>query len=419
MDQVLQSLIVSASLGALIGLIRQWAEQQEATADESQSAGLRTFILWALIGNTAAYLSTDGSQAPLLVAVLLVGANIMILSSHRESSKGVGLTTGAAGLITVFLGALVCWGHLMMAVMLAALTMIVLGIKQFSHSWTRQFTPEDIRSTLQFVAVTGVVLPLVPNQGFGPYEAINPYALWLMVILISGLGFVGYILMRWLGARAGVALTGLVGGLASSTATTLAFSRESKTYPELSQSFALAIIMACTIMLGRVLVILVLIYPEFLPTLWLPFLMIASPGILYALALQLKKKSNKEPIDIPDLKNPLGLRIAIKFALIYGLISFLVKMCSQADLSDGLLALSFVSGLTDMDAIALSVTQDLKIGGVTITLATQAIVLAAIANTILKASLVFVIGSAELKKHILYALGATVLAGAASFFLVI
>lgn len=419
MDQVLQSLIVSASLGALIGLIRQWAEQQEATADESQTAGLRTFILWALIGNTAAYLSIDGGQAPLLVAILLVGAHIMILSSHPDASQGVGLTTGAAGLITVFLGALVCWGHLMMAVMLAALTMIVLGIKQFSHSWTRKFTPEDIRSTLQFVAVTGVVLPLVPNQGFGPYEAINPYSLWLMVILISGLGFVGYILMRWLGARAGVALTGLVGGLASSTATTLAFSRESKTYPELSKSFALAIIMACTIMLGRVLVILVLIYPEFLPALWLPFLMIASPGILYALALQLKKNSNKEPIEIPDLKNPLGLRIAIKFALIYGLISFLVKVCSQADLSDGLLVLSFVSGLTDMDAIALSVTQDLKVGGVTLTLATQAIVLAAIANTILKASLVFGIGSAELKKHVFYALGATVLAGVASFFFII
>jgi len=418
MDNVLQSLIVSASLGALIGLIRQWAEQQESERGELQFAGLRTFVLWALIGYTAAFISGDQGQAPLLVALVLVGAHIMVLSSRPKAAVGVGLTTGAAALITVFLGALVCWGHLMFAVTLAALTMIVLGIKQFSHSWTRQFTPEDIRSTLQFVAVTGVVLPLVPNQGFGPYEAINPYSLWLMVVLISGLGFVGYLMMRWLGTRAGVALTGLVGGLASSTATTLAFSRESKTYPELSKSFALAIVMACTIMLGRVLVILVLIYPEFLPTLWLPFLIMATPGLVYALFIQLGKKSQEAPIDIPDLKNPLGLRIAIKFALIYGVISFLVKVCSQAELTDGLLALSFLSGLTDMDAIALSITHDLKAGGVGLTIATQSIILAAIANTILKAGLVMSIGSPELKKHILYALGSTVVTGIAAFFLI-
>ncbi len=136
--------------------------------------------------------------------------------------------------------------------MLAAITMLVLGLKETSHDWTQRFTKEDIRSTLQFVALTGVVLPLVPNRSFGPFDAFNPYALWLMVVLISGLGFVGYLLVRILGARSGVALAGVVGGLASSTATTLAFSRESKAYPQFSAGFALAIVLACTIMLARV-----------------------------------------------------------------------------------------------------------------------------------------------------------------------
>ncbi|WPJ95749.1 DUF4010 domain-containing protein [Coraliomargarita algicola] len=292
MDNVLQSLIVSASLGALIGLIRQWAEQQDSPESEPNYAGLRTFMLWALIGYTSAYISALHQSATFLLAIALVGGHIFLQGLRDKQNAGIGLTTGAAALITLFLGALVYWQHLLFAVMLAALTMLVIGLKQFSHSWTRGFTKEDIHSTLRFVAVTGVILPLVPNQGYGPYAAINPYSLWWMVVLISGLGFAGYILMRWLGANAGVILTGLVGGLASSTATTLAFSRESKTYPELSSSFALAIVMACTIMLARVLVLLVLIYPDLLNALWLPFTLMALPGVLYALTAQLFKKAS-------------------------------------------------------------------------------------------------------------------------------
>ncbi len=415
---MLQSLIVSASLGALIGLIRQWGEQQDAHKDDNHFAGLRTFVLWALIGYTAAFVDSTHVPYAFLAALGIVGAHLILHGFIAKDRTSIGLTTGAAAIITLLLGALVYWGQLLFAVMFAALTMIVLGMKQMSHSWTRKFTNEDIRSTLQFVAVTGVVLPLVPNQGYGPYEAINPYSLWLMVVLISGLGFVGYILMRLLGTKAGVILTGLVGGLASSTATTLAFSRESKTYPEISGSFALAIVMACTIMLGRVLVILGFIYPAFIAQLWYPFLIMAMPGLLYAVFIALLSKKSKTPVEIPNLKNPLGLSIAIKFGIIYGVISFLVKWLSQTELTDELLALSFISGLTDMDAIALSITQNLKDGSVALQLGTRAIILAAVANTILKASLVFSIGAPQLRKHIGIALGATVLAGIGAFFIV-
>jgi uncharacterized membrane protein (DUF4010 family) len=418
MDNLLESLIVSASLGALIGMIRQWGEQQGDEKNANHFAGLRTFILWALIGYTAAYVNSEHVPYVFLMALAIVGSHLILHGMVSRKKEMVGLTTGAATIITIMLGALVYWGHLLFAVTLAALTMIVLGIKQRSHDWTRQFTDEDIRSTLQFVAVTGVVLPLVPNEGYGPYEAINPYSLWLMVVLISGLGFVGYILMRLLGTRAGVVLTGLVGGLASSTATTLAFSRESKTYPELSGGFALAIVMACTIMLGRVLIILGFIYPPFIQTLWLPFTMMALPGLIYAGSVGIMSRRHKEPANLSDLKNPLGLGIAVKFALIYGVILFLVKVLSQTDLSEGLLALSFVSGLTDMDAIALSIANNLKDEHIVLTIATQALILSAIANTLLKAGLVLSMGSPQLRKHIAIALGATVLAGVGAFFLV-
>jgi uncharacterized membrane protein (DUF4010 family) len=418
MDVVLQSLIVSASLGALIGLIRQWAEQQDSEKSDLHYAGLRTFILWAVLGYTAAFVSGEHQSLAYIGAISLVGAHILLHGIGSEKYTAIGLTTGAAALLTLFVGALVYWDHLAFAVVLAALTMIVLGIKQFSHAWTRRFTAQDIRSTLQFVAVTGVILPLVPNEGFGPYGAINPYSLWWMVVLISGLGFVGYILMRWLGTRAGVILTGLIGGLASSTATTLAFSRESKTYPELSSSFALAIVMACTIMLGRVLIILSVIYPQFLAVLWLPFGVMALPGVIYALIAHFSRWDRTATMELPNLKNPLGLSIAIKFGLIYGVITVLVKIFTQTDLTDGLLALSFVSGLTDMDAIALSITHNLKAGSVELQLAARSVILAAVANTLLKGSLVIGLGSKALRRQISIALGLTILAGLGACYLV-
>lgn len=418
MDKLLQSLILSASLGALIGMIRQWGEQQDTNKSDDRFAGLRTFVLWSLIGYTSALISASYAPYCFIAAVLLVGAHLVLRGMASEHSHSIGFTTAAAAILTLFLGGLVYWNHLVLAVMLAALTMLILGLKQKSHYWTSRFTPEDIRSTLQFVAVTGVVLPLVPKQGYGPYEAINPYSLWLMVVLISGLGFIGYLLIRIMGTRSGVVLTGLVGGLASSTATTLAFSRESKAYPELSTGFALAIIMACTIMLARVIIILGFIFPEFILSLWLPFLILSFPGLLYALSLGLLSNKGIQNTEIPNLKNPLGLSIAIKFGLIYGIISILVKVFSSSDLSDELIALSFVSGLTDMDAIALSITHNLKEGLISGPLATQAIVVAAIANTLLKASLVIVIGSPQLRQHVAIALGATILAGVGACWLV-
>ena len=418
MDLLLQSLILSASLGALIGLIRQWGDQQDGDEQDASFAGLRTFVLWALIGYTSAFLSESYVPYCFAVALVVVGLHLVLHSFSGEAQERVGFTTMAAAIITLFLGALVYWEHLTLAVMLAALTMVTLGLKQKVHSWTRRFTDEDIRSTLQFVAVTGVVLPLVPNQGYGPYAALNPYSLWLMVVLISGLGFVGYLLIRMLGTRSGVILTGLVGGLASSTATTLAFSRESKDCPALSSGFALAIVMACTVMLARVIIILGLICPEFIPSLWLPFLVLSVPGLLYILIVGLLSRKGREATEIPELKNPLGLGIAIKFALIYGVISVLVKVFMASGLSDGLIALSFLSGLTDLDAIALSITNNFKDGIVGAELASRAIIVAAIANTLLKAGLVFSLGSPQLRKHIAVALGATVLAGIGAFYLV-
>ena len=245
------------------------------------------------------------------------------------------------------------WGHTQSAILIAAATAVMIGLKQPIHAWTRTFTVDDIRATLQFVAITGVVLPLVPDRNYGPYAAFNPYATWLMVVLISGLGFVGYIMMRLLGAQAGITVTGLVGGLASSTATTLAFSRRSRDEPAMSGSYALAVITACTVMLARILVVVGVINAGLAASLVAPLGLMAIPGVGFILWAWLFHRPAREAVAPPRLHNPLTLGVAIKFAVVYAVVAFLVKAATHLEVHGGLLPLSFISGLTDVDAMAL------------------------------------------------------------------
>lgn len=408
-------IVVSACLGALIGLIRQWSEQKGKPGD-TNFVGVRTYTLWSLLGCLAAYLSEQYSMAILPVTLILVGGHLTMLHWRDGKDGHPGSTTFAAALLTCLVGALVNWGHQQVAILVAALTMVTLGSKQPLHTWTRHFTNEDIVSALQFAATTGVILPLVPDRAMGPFGAFNPYSTWLMVVLISGLGFAGYILMRLLGAQAGIMVTGLVGGLASSTATTLAFSRRSKDEPELSSSHSLAVVLACTVMLGRVLAMIAALNPELAKRLALPFAAMALPGAGFVLWQWIRSRGAKSPVATPHIHNPLGLGIAIKFGLLYAVVAFLVKAATQLKFTAGLLPLSFFSGLTDMDAIALLMANSLHDGTVVTDMAAKCVIVGAVANSIMKASFAISLGSPQLRRQITVVLGLTVVAGVLSMF---
>jgi len=403
-------IVVSACLGALIGLIRQWSEQKE-THDRTSFGGVRTYTLWALLGCIGAYLSEHYSPALLPAALLLVGAHLTMLHWRDGRDGRPGSTSFAAALLTCFVGALVNWGHQQMAVLVATLTMVTLGSKQPLHAWTRHFTADDIRATLQFAAITGVILPLVPDRAFGPFDAFNPYSIWLMVVLISGLGFAGYLLMGLLGARAGITVTGVVGGLASSTATTLAFSRRSKDEPALSSNYSLAVVLACTVMLVRVGVMLAAFNADLARALIWPLATMALPGIGFALWHWLARRTENPTVAPPVIHNPLGLGIAIKFGLLYALVAFLVKAATSLQLTAGLLPLSFVSGLTDMDAIALLMANSLNDGTVALRLAAQCVILGTVANSLTKAGLAVSLGSIQLRRQVSLVLGLTAVVG--------
>jgi uncharacterized membrane protein (DUF4010 family) len=237
-------------------------------------------------------------------------------------------------------------------------------------------------------------------------------------VLISGLGFVGYIMMRLLGAKAGISITGLVGGLASSTATTLAFSRRSKDDPALSASYALAVVIACTMMLARILVVVGVINRELAVSLIVPFVLMALPGLGFALWVWLFNRPADNDVATPHLLNPLNLGIAIKFGIIYAVVAFLVKTATHFELRGGLLPLSFISGLTDMDAISLLMANSRNDASVGPVLATQSVILAALGNSVMKAGFALSLGSPALRRQVALVLGLTILVGAASLRLV-
>ncbi|HWA87065.1 MAG TPA: MgtC/SapB family protein [Opitutus sp.] len=410
---LLVSLVASACLGALIGLIRQWSEQDKS--DVPDLGGVRTYSLWAMLGCLGAFASQQlASPLPLAATIALVGAQQLVTIARIPGGRHPGGTTFASVLLTLFVGSLVFWDQRQTAIVLAATTMVLLGLKQPIHTWTRAFTSGDLRATLQFAAVTGVVLPLVPNRAFGLFDAFNPYSTWLMVVLISGLGFAGYIAVRLVGAGAGIMLTSLFGGIASSTATTLTFSRRSKDDPQLSPHFALAVVVACTVMLPRLLVVIGVVNPALALSLVIPFAVMAAPGVAYAAWRWFKREPVANGIAAPSLHNPLNLRVALKFGAIYAVVTFLVKAFTRVGFNTGVLPLSFVSGLTDTDAISLSMAGNLSSGTLALSLATRAVIIASIANSLVKAAIAVSLGSPLLRRDSAIVLGLTSAAGAAA-----
>jgi uncharacterized membrane protein (DUF4010 family) len=420
MPELLKALLVSASLGALLGLERQWSGERENPKLDS-IVGARTFAIWAALGTLCAWFSQE--QNPVFFLAGFAGMVVFLslfLYRRAQRDRDIGLTTGAVGLATYLLGGLVFYGQSKTAVVIAISMLLLLASKERLHGLSRKFSRTDVYQALQFAAVTGIVLPLVPNHPFGPYGAFNPFSIWLMVVLVSGLGFLGYVAVRAFGEDRGIAFTGLLGGLASSTATTLAMSRESRSLPEAGHLCALAIVLACTVMLGRV---AVLVGAISLNVLWqvAPWLLfIATPGLLFAV-WSWRHFSPHQPVATEaahEVRNPLNLRIAIQFAILYALIVLLVRWANESFGGAGVYWASFFSGLTDLDAISLSISQLERAGNVAATEAARALIIAAGANSLLKAAMAFSLGSRTMRQPVAIVLGSTIALAALAAWLI-
>jgi uncharacterized membrane protein (DUF4010 family) len=264
---------------------------------------------------------------------------------------------------------------------------------------------------IRFVLITLVVLPVLPNRTFGPYDVLNPFQAWLLVVLIVGLNLAGYVAFRLLSASSGAVVGGVLGGLISSTATTVSFSGMTRRSPELAASAALVILIASTVVYGRIFVELLLVSPALLAPAMAPMGLFAVVMLVAAGAVF--PRVRRQQVELPEQENPARLRVALTFAALYAAIIVAVAAAKQHFGTEAIYVVAFVSGLTDVDAMTLSVAQLFGRGELEADVAWRSIFLASLSNLLFKAGAASVLGSSGLRRYMLIAGAATLSAGTA------
>ncbi|MFZ1729223.1 MAG: MgtC/SapB family protein [Bacteroidota bacterium] len=395
---------ISLLVGALVGI------ERERSQDDHQKlfAGIRTFPLIALLGFLSGLLGT--AIGPWVLGVFAGGFIAMVVVSYYiEARAGYHGATNEVAVITVFLlGVLIHHEFFIVAIATSVVLTLFLSLKAPLQQLVAHVQAEDIYATLKFAIITAIILPILPNTTFGPFDVLNPRQVWYMVVLIAGISFAGYVLVKVFGSKKGLTLTGMMGGLVSSTAVTLSFSQKSREAPELGKTFASAIVLACSIMFPRILIEIAVVNRSLLAFIW-PFIAILTvSGVSASMVLLFgkKKDSNTEV----DLKNPFELMSAIKFGLIFAVIIFASK-AAQIYLGDGGVYLAAaLAGLTDVDAITLSMA-NLSKTSLSESTASVAILIAVVMNTIVKASIAFSLGAAALRRYTLPGFGLVLVTG--------
>lgn len=389
----LPAFITSLAVGLLIGLERE--------RNPAAKAGLRTFALTALLGTLMAMLA-DTLQAPwmLIAAMLIVGA--MIIAAYREGEvdEDPGTTTQAALVLCFGLGAMIWYGYSTLAVMLAIAATMLLYFKPELQSISKSLSRQDLRSILQFAVLSFIVLPILPDQELGPYDALNPYRIWLIVVLIAGVGLAGYVALRLVGQRYGAPLLGFFGGLVSSTATTLVYARHGERSESLRRLAVVVILIANLVVLLRLGVISGAVSPRILPQ-FLPVLLgglVLGGGVTFLMWRQMSRGGD---LPVPEISNPTEIRIALGFGLMYAVVLFCATWLAEYVGDRGLYGLALVSGLTDVDPISLSSLRLYELGKLTPAQTVTTMVIAYNSNLLFKLGLVLVVGGRGMARQCL------------------
>jgi uncharacterized membrane protein (DUF4010 family) len=389
--EALPQFLTSLAIGLLIGLERE--------RTPSAKAGLRTFALVALFGTLSALLSTKLGSPWLLIAGLLAVAGMIVAAYHNQPSEenDPGTTTVIALLLCYGLGAMIWYGLAELAVMLAIGVTALLYFKPELRGISQRLTRRDLVAVLQFSVLTFIVLPILPDQDYGPYHAFNPHQAWLMVVLVSGISLAGYTALHVVGTRYGAPLLGLFGGLVSSTATTLLYARNSKNNRAMSNLASSVIVIAGLVVLLRLLMISAVVAYGTLPGLF-PVL---GGGFLFGLVVALynwRKMAKATELNIPETTNPAELHTAISFGLLYVIVLLGAAWMEDIAGSRGLYAVALISGLTDVDAITLSNLHLFNLGQLSEHQTVTAIAFAFLANIAFKFGMVVFIGGWNLAR---------------------
>ena len=399
---------VALGLGILIGLERERAKGEEG------GLGVRTFALIALTGAIAGYLDRNLGFGGLAFAVFVAVAALLVSVYVLTSLHGdTGVTTEISALLAFLLGLLCAHGQLQVAAWVAVAMALMLALKDWLHRLARRIDTSDVEATLKFAIVTLIILPLVPDHNYGPapLDVLNPYKVWLMVVLISGLNFASYVLVKIVGAEHGIGIAGLLGGLVSSTAVTLGFAQRSRQPGADAPALALGILLAWTVMFFRVVVMSGLISGR------LGMRLAVAMGALCAVSLGAcfwlwRRRQAPGRGEVKAGTNPFELGEAVKFGLLFGVVVFVAK-AAQVYLGEaGLYLAAAIAGLSDVDAITLAMADLARTEAQSVEVAARAIVIAALANTLVKSGIAAGLGSPELRRVTLPISGLLFVAGA-------
>ncbi len=413
---------IALAAGLLVGLERERASEADGGAAGAANflGGIRTFPLFALLGALSHLLGgTIGLWLP--IAAFGAVATLVAISYADDVRRGRdrGLTTEVAILVTFFLGVLAADRTLVMpterrVIVIAAIAVAVtflLSIKQRVRAFLDAVTTDDLYATIKFLVVAVLVLPLLPNLSWGPFGGVNPFHLGLMVVLIAGLGMIGYVAVRVLGANRGLAVTAIAGGLVSSTAVTLAMAARGRKDPKLADAAAGAIVLASSIMAFRVLVEVAAVHAPLVPHIALPIGGMGVTGVVVAVVLA-RGFGGQKMAEGVTVGNPFELGSAVKFALLYAAVSILSRAAQEYLGDKGMYLAAVLAGATDVDAITLS-TAALAKEGLPVPVAVTTILLGAASNTTVKAGLALFLGGGKLGRRALIGFCAMLAAGGA------
>jgi uncharacterized membrane protein (DUF4010 family) len=387
----LMGIVVAAIGGCAIGVERE--RTGHATGSQARFGGVRTFTLLGGIAGLAGWFATLQLMG---VALVLTGSAVaLVIAGYAAASRrDVDATTETAALVVIGAGLAAGLGWLALASGIIAVSALLLVEKSSLHSLVGRIDDEELRAAARFGVMAVVILPLLPEGPFGPFGGIKPRELWLLVLFFTGLSFIGYLARRTFGAGRGYALAGLLAGMVSSTNATFTFARMSRRAPGLSGPLAIGVIGACTMLFPRVLVATLVLNTSVAAAVWL---YLVPPFAVGAIALVVGWRRNRSQ-DLPaQLSNPLQVGPALQMAITFEAVLLAVNLMHRLFGEGGLLASGAVLGLTDVDALTISMATSAS-AGVSPRVAAQAIAIGVLVNCVMKTGLAIGLGTAPFRR---------------------
>lgn len=398
---------IAFGLGLLVGL------QREIT--DNKMAGVRTFTLISILGVVAGFLTRELDNPFILPALglsltaFLIMANIIKVKKLKEVD--IGQTTEVAALLMFAIGAYLVMGSQVIGVVLGGSLAILLYLKDHLHGFIDRLKDKDLAAIMTFAGISLVILPILPDKTYGPLDVINPRNIWFMVTLIVGISVVGYFIYKFVGKKVGIISNGILGGLISSTATTVSYARKTAESKNINKVATFVITAASAISLARVLVEVGVVIPEKLPQIILPILVEFIIMVLLCVGIFYMISKEEGQDEMPEPKNPAQFKSALIFGLLYGLILLAVAFTKEEFGNSALYIVSIISGLTDVDAITLSLSQLMKNDGLEVSTGWRLILLASLSNLFFKGIMAAVLGTRQLAKWVAISFGISIITG--------